>query len=89
MMAKPQLSALKNKPAGVQFQEEFLKSYLRKVDNIAEKWSYPITPEDNYTWSDELPPVLNMSESCLTLDVMVPKSLYDKMGSKDFYPARP
>ena len=72
----------------VQFQEEFMIDYLEKINEIAKKWSYPITPGDNYTWSDDRTPVPNMSESCLTLDVMVPKRVYDNLTSDDCWPGR-
>ena len=67
----------------IPFAQEFLADYLERNNELAEKWSHPITAEDNYTWSDELPPVPNMSESCLTLDVMVPKRVYDSLESGD------
>lgn len=65
------------------FAKEFLADYLEGNNELAEKWSHPITPENNYTWSEELIPIPNMSESCLTLDVMVPKRVYDKHESGD------
>ncbi|KAK5074253.1 hypothetical protein LTR64_006603 [Lithohypha guttulata] len=67
--------------------QDFLKDYHEFNKNLDQKWSYKITPKDNYTWTENIDAVQNMDEACLTLDVMVPKRIYDKRDDWAGYPA--
>lgn len=65
----------------VPYAFDFLQDYMNPLSVLDKKWQYPITPENNYTWSKDVPLIPNMDESCLTLDVIVPKRAYnDKYG---------
>lgn len=65
------------------YAEEFLKDFYEANEELDAKWSYPLSPKYNYSWSTDVPVAKGQSESCLTLDVMVPKRIYDKRNDFD------